>query len=120
MKKFILLILLLTTVTLISNSQTLESFEGAFPPTGWTATGFTQTSNKAYMGSYSATGNVVGNELRINNVTPSNTSLTFFFTHSNNGGPNNATLTTYIWNASINGGAEQTLGAVIALSLIHI
>jgi len=68
------------------------------------------------MGSYSATGTVVGNELRIDNVTPSNTSLTFFFTHSNNGGPNNTTLTTYIWNASINGGAEQTLGAVIASS----
>lgn len=115
MKKFILLILLLTTVTLVSNSQTMESFEGTFPPNGWSASGFAKSGkNQGYLSVYAAVGTDLNSELIINSVTPSSSDITFYYRHQNNGGPNYSDITVYIWNSSINGGTESNLGTVRA------
>lgn len=57
MKKKLLLTLVLAFFAMLQGfSQTpiVESFEGAWPPTGWTITGFTQNVSRGYDGSKSA------------------------------------------------------------------
>lgn len=56
MKKRIitLLVAFLATIQGFSQMPIVESFEGAWPPTGWTITGFTQNVQRGYNSSKSA------------------------------------------------------------------